>query len=50
MKVVKQHIGEIDIKINLFFSVFNFYVTHESSIWKNKNNYTKHELENDIET
>ena len=29
-----------------FFSVFNFNVTHESSIWKNKIPYTKHELEN----
>ena len=28
-----------------FFSVFNFYVTHESNIWKNKNNYSKEELE-----
>ena len=29
-----------------FFSVFNFNVTHESSIWKNKNTYSKEELEN----
>ena len=29
-----------------FFSVFNFNVTHESNIWKNKNTYSKEELEN----
>ena len=29
-----------------FFSVFNFNVTHESSVWNNKNTYSKHELEN----
>ena len=29
-----------------FFSVFNFNVTHESNIWKNKNKYSKEELEN----
>ena len=28
-----------------FFSVFNFYVTHESNIWKNKKNYSKEEME-----
>ena len=29
-----------------FCSVFNFNVTHESSIWKNKTTYSKEELEN----
>ncbi len=29
-----------------FFSVFNFNITHESNIWKNKSPYSKHELEN----
>ncbi|MAJ12928.1 MAG: sulfatase [Flavobacteriales bacterium] len=29
-----------------FFSVFNFNVTHESNIWKNKTPYSKEELEN----
>jgi arylsulfatase A-like enzyme len=29
-----------------FFSVFNFNVTHESNIWKNKTVYSKEELEN----
>ncbi|MAS52240.1 MAG: sulfatase [Flavobacteriales bacterium] len=29
-----------------FFSIFNFNITHESSIWKNKIPYSKHELEN----
>ena len=29
-----------------FFSVFNFNVTHESNIWKNKNTYSKEELAN----
>ena len=29
-----------------FFSVFNFNVTHESNIWKNKASYSKEELEN----
>jgi hypothetical protein len=29
-----------------FYSVFNFNVTHESSIWKNKTTYSKEELEN----
>ena len=29
-----------------FFSVFNFNVTHESNIWKNKTSYSKEELEN----
>jgi hypothetical protein len=29
-----------------FFSIFNFNVTHESNIWKNKNSYSKVELEN----
>ena len=29
-----------------FFSVFNFNVTHESSVWKNRTPYSKHELEN----
>ena len=29
-----------------FFSVFNFNVTHESSIWKNKTSYSKEELKN----
>ena len=29
-----------------FFSVFNFNVTHESSVWKNKIPYSKNELEN----
>ena len=31
-----------------FFSVFNFNVTHESNIWKNKDTYSKKELENVI--
>ena len=31
-----------------FFSVFNFNVTHESNIWKNKTTYSKKELENVI--
>ena len=31
-----------------FFSVFNFNVTHESKIWKNKIPYAKEELENII--
>ena len=29
-----------------FFSIFNFNVTHESNIWKNKTSYSKEELEN----
>ena len=29
-----------------FFSVFNFNVTHESNIWKNKNTYSIEELDN----
>ena len=29
-----------------FFSVFNFSVTHESNVWKNKTIYSKDELEN----
>ena len=29
-----------------FFSVFNFNVTHESRVWKNKEPYSKEELEN----
>ena len=29
-----------------FFSVFNFNVTHESSIWKNNTSYSKDELDN----
>ena len=29
-----------------FFSVFNFNVTHESSVWKNRTPYSKQELEN----
>ena len=29
-----------------FFSIFNFNVTHESNIWKNKSTYLKEELEN----
>ena len=29
-----------------FFSVFNFNVTHESNIWKNKASYSEEELEN----
>ena len=29
-----------------FFSVFNFNVTHESNIWKNKTSHSKEELEN----
>tara|TARA_B100000767_G_C19762365_1_gene535817 strand:- start:430 stop:1899 length:1470 start_codon:yes stop_codon:yes gene_type:complete len=29
-----------------FFSIFNFNVTHESNVWKNKNSYSKQELEN----
>ena len=29
-----------------FFSVFNFNVTHESNVWKNKTPYSKEELEN----
>ncbi len=29
-----------------FFSVFNFNITHESNIWKNKKPYTSKELEN----
>jgi len=29
-----------------FFSVFNFNVTHESNIWKNKTSYSKDELKN----
>ena len=29
-----------------FFSVFNFHVTHESSIWKNQTTYSKEELDN----
>ena len=29
-----------------FFSVFNFNVTHESNIWRNKTSYSKKELEN----
>ena len=28
-----------------FFSVFNFNVTHESKVWKNKKTYSKNELE-----
>ena len=31
-----------------FFSGFNFNVTHESNIWKNKDTYSKKELENVI--
>ena len=31
-----------------FFSVFNFNVTHESNIWKNKDVYSKKELDNVI--
>ena len=31
-----------------FFSVFNFNITHESSIWKNKIPYSEEELENVI--
>ena len=29
-----------------FFSIFNFNVTHESNVWKNKTSYSKDELEN----
>ena len=29
-----------------FFSVFNFNITHESNVWKNRTSYSKDELEN----
>ena len=37
--------GEIEKKINNFFSVFNFNVTHESNIWKNETTYSTKELD-----
>ena len=33
-----------------FFSVFNFNITHESNIWKNKNNYSKKDLKKILKT